>query len=163
MKDSQSKKMVPEINPELYERFLEESKRFVDENDGRIFSTDLPFRLLERWQLPVGRTDNERQQILSWLQSGEQGVLLQLPWNIFLYVCARRYPEVSADPDAVRRRFDQFQLLIRYIYMLYMIRALNRMRRFDLFEIEAYDELVDRIFEDLRDGTLPRVNYRPFL
>ena len=47
--------------------------------------------------------------------------------------------------------------------MLYMIRSSDRMRRFDLFDVENYDELVDRIFADLHDGTLPRVNYRPFL
>jgi len=158
-----SKRKTPAVDPEQYDRLLEESKRFVEENDFRLVSTEIPFRMLQRWQIPVGRTDNERQQIISWLQSGERGVLLQLPWHLFDYVLAMRYPSVSRESETFRMRFGQFQFLLRYIDMLYRITSMNRMRRFDLFDIDLYDDTIDRIYADLRDGTLPRINYRPFL
>lgn len=84
--------------------------------------------------------------------------------DLFTYVYEKRsFPKGRSEGALMQRRFGQFQLLLRYVSMLYMIRSSDRMRRFDLFDIENYDELVDRIFADLHDGTLPRVNYRPFL
>lgn len=159
------KKECPDTDEErrTYERLLDEAKRYVDACDCRVFTTDLPFRFLDVWIEPVDPDDCDTTRQRSLKLSHRKPYRNRVPADLFAYVYEKRHAGAKGGKEVVRRRFEQFQLLLRYVAMLYMIRSADRMRRFDLFEVEAYDERVERVFADLRDGTLPRINYRPFL
>lgn len=51
--------------------------------------------------------------------------------------------------------FYKFQALLSYVFTLRMIDATDKLRRFDLFDVEAYDELIAQVNRDLTDGTIP--------
>lgn len=146
-----------------YERLLDEAKCYVADCDYRVMTTDLPFRFLDIWIEPVDPDDCEAVRQQSLKLSHDKLFRNRVPADLFAYVYEKRHAGKKIGKALFRRRFEQFQLLLRYVAMLYMIRSADRMRRFDLFEVEAYDERVERVFTDLRDGTLPRINYRPFL
>ncbi|WP_348717088.1 hypothetical protein [uncultured Alistipes sp.] len=149
---------------EIYERLFAEAKEYVDACRYRVCSTELPFRFLESWIQPVEPDDRDAVRQHALKLSHKKLFRSRVPVDLFTYVYEKRsVPSGRSEGALMQRRFGQFQLLLRYVSMLYMIRSSDRMRRFDLFDIENYDELVDRIFADLHDGTLPRVNYRPFL
>lgn len=157
---------VPETDDErkTYERLLAEAKGYVDACDYRVYTTDLPFRFLDVWIQPVEPDDRDAVRQHSLKLAHRKPFRNRVPVDLFAYVCGKRsFPTGKGSRAVFYRRFDQFQLLLRYVAMLYMIRSADRMRRFDLFDVDGYDEAVERIFADLRDGTLPRINYRPFL
>ena len=51
--------------------------------------------------------------------------------------------------------FYKFQALLSYVFTLRMIDAADELRRFDLFDVEAYDEVLAQVNRDLTDGTIP--------
>ena len=42
-----------------------------------------------------------------------------------------------------------------YAFTLRMIDAADELRRFDLFDVEAYDEVLAQVNHDRTDGTIP--------
>lgn len=162
MKRGPAPRTVSETDEErkMYEQLFGEAKSYVDGCGYRVCSTDLPFRFLESWIQPIEPDDRDAVRQHALRLSHHKLFRSRVPVDLFAYVYEKRsFPEGK---ELLRRRFEQFQLLLRYVSMLYMIRTADRMRRFDLFDVENYDELVEQIFADLHDGTLPRINYRPF-
>ena len=53
------------------------------------------------------------------------------------------------------KTFYKFQALLSYVFTLRMIDAADELRRFDLFDVEAYDEVLAQVNRDLTDGTIP--------
>ena len=45
--------------------------------------------------------------------------------------------------------------MLSYAFTLRMIDAADELRRFDLFDVEAYDEVLTQVNRDLTDGTIP--------
>ena len=45
--------------------------------------------------------------------------------------------------------------MLSYVFTLRMIDAADELRRFDLFDVEAYDEVLAQVNRDLTDGTIP--------
>ena len=56
--------------------------------------------------------------------------------------------------------FYKFQALLSYVFTLRMIDAADELRRFDLFDVEAYDEVLAQVNRDLTDGTIPSFEAR---
>ena len=90
------------------------------------------------------------------------GVLLQLPLYLLDFVYHRRFapptndasgaedaaevlqklesePEYRAGIKVFVRRLHQFQILLRYIRVMYELGMAQQMYRFDVFDVEAYD------------------------
>lgn len=63
--------------------------------------------------------------------------------------------DYRAQAGALIESFHKFQVLLRYIFTLHMIEATDKLRRFDLFDVEAYDEVLAQVNRDLTDGTVP--------
>lgn len=174
-----------DVDCALFDEVFEDSKRFLDCCDYRVDSTDLPQRFVPRWLMPDARSKRERERLRELFESDRPGVLIQLPLAVFDYACYKRYdapagrePEAGpADEAAVRqkldedpafraeaerfnRRFAQFQQLMRYLFTMHVTRQQERMVRFDLFDVEAYDAVLDRIGGDCDQCEVPHV---PFL
>ena len=139
---------LPEIDPALFDELLAESKRFVDSLDCRVQSDELPARFLDFWLLPVARSETERRRFAALYKSNEECVLLQLPLHLFDYVYGKRFdlppipveadcnPVFRTDVELFQKHFHQFYVLVQF------------MRRFDIFEIEAYDEVITSVLKD---------------
>ncbi len=175
---------LPEVSPELFDELLSESQRFVDSLDCRVLSDELPTRFLDFWLMPVGETDAQCDHYQALYESDECGVLLQLPLYLFDHVYHRRYdpptndalgagdaaevfqrlesdPEYQADIRMFARRLRQFQMLLRYIRVMYELGLAQSIYRFDLFDIDAYDEVITEIMGtgmELFIGVLNRVD-----
>lgn len=162
---------LPEIDPQLFDELLGESERFVDRCDYRVMSDELPTRFLDFWLMPVGRTDEETERYRELYRSDEKGVLLQLPLHLFDYVYRRRFDRPDegkvgepateqiaealeqfcsnaafrADVELFSKRFHQFHALLQYIRIVQGMGLAAHMIRFDLFDAEAYDEVLTEI------------------
>ena len=163
---------LPEIDPELFDELLSESKRFVDSCDCRVMSDELPTRFLDFWLMPDARTDAQREHYQELYESDENGILLQLPLYLLDHVYHCRFdaptddageaamsadaptdvaqrlesdPEYRADIMLFIKRLHQFQLLLQYIHMMYELGHVRQMYRFDVFDVEAYDEVIMEI------------------
>ena len=55
---------------------------------------------------------------------------------------------------------ENVQALLSYVFTLRMIDAADELRRFDLFDVEAYDEVLAQVNRDLADGTIPSFEAR---
>ena len=151
---------LPEIDPALFDELLAESKRFVDSLDCRVQSDELPARFLDFWLLPVARRETERRRFAALYKSNEECVLLQLPLHLFDYVYGKRFdlppipveadcnPVFRTDVELFQKHFHQFYVLLQYIRIMNEIDLVQFMRRFDIFEIEAYDEVITSVLKD---------------
>ncbi|MBS5556979.1 MAG: hypothetical protein KHX27_11320 [Alistipes sp.] len=63
--------------------------------------------------------------------------------------------DYRAQAGAFIESFHKFQTLLRYIFTLHTIGFADKLRRFDLFDVEAYDEVLAQVNRDLTDGTIP--------
>lgn len=174
-----------DVDCALFDEVFEDSKRFLDCCDYRVNSTDLPDRFVPRWMLPAARNKRESRRLHELFDSDQPGVLVQLPLAIFDYAYYKRYdvpagrePEAGAVDEAavVRKlesdpeflleaerfndRFAQFQQLMFYLFKMHTLRRRDSMLRFDLFDVEAYDAVLDRIGGDSDRGDVLHV---PFL
>ncbi len=146
---------LPEVDPQLFNRLLDESKHFVKSHDYRVMSNELPIRFLDFWVMPTGRTNQEIERYRNLYKSKEKGVLLQLPLYLFTYVYYQRFRQpdilnegkagepVSTDAgfrSVLYKRFHQFHALLQYI-RIFQGMGLENMVCFDLFDVEAYDEV----------------------
>ena len=157
---------LPEVDPELFDELLSESQRFVDSRDCRVMSDELPTRFLDFWLMPHARTDAQRVHYQELYESEEYGVLLQLPLYLLNLVYHRRFApptnDASGAEDAAEvlqkleseyragikvfvRRLHQFQILLRYIRVMYELGMAQQMYRFDVFDVEAYDDVITEI------------------
>ena len=143
---------LPEIDPALFDELLAESKRFVDSLDCRVQSDELPARFLDFWLLPVARSETERRRFAALYKSNEECVLLQLPLHRFdlppIPVEADCNPVFRTDVELFQKHFHQFYVLLQYIRIMNEIDLVQFMRRFDIFEIEAYDEVITSVLKD---------------
>ena len=70
--------------------------------------------------------------------------------------------DYRAQAGAFIESFHKFQTLLRYIFTLHTIGFADKLRRFDLFDVEAYDEVLAQVNRDLTDGTIPPFEARIF-
>ena len=70
--------------------------------------------------------------------------------------------DYRAQAGAFIESFHKFQTLLRYIFTLHPIGFADKLRRFDLFAVEAYDEVLAQGNRDLTDGTIPPFEARIF-
>ena len=70
--------------------------------------------------------------------------------------------DYRAQAGAFIESFHKFQTLLRYIFTLHTIGFADKLRRFDLFDVEAYDEVLAQVNRDLTDGTIPPFKARIF-
>lgn len=157
---------LPEIDPVLFGELLGESKRFVDSFDYRVLSDELPARFLDFWLLPVAHSETERKRFAALYRSNEEGVLLQLPLYLFDYVYGKRFdlpptpletdcnPVLRADVELFQKYFHRFHVLLQYIRIMYEMGTAQFMRRFDIFEIGAYDEVITSVLKDWNEHML---------
>lgn len=160
---------LPEVDPELFDELLSESKRFVDSFDCRVMSDELPTRFLDFWLVPDAPTAAQCEHYQTLYKSEEYGILLHLPLYLLNYVYCRRFdvpaddagvsadapadvaqrlecdPEYRADIMSFTRRLHQFQLLLQYIRIMYELGQVQQMYRFDVFDVEAYDDVIMEI------------------
>ena len=68
--------------------------------------------------------------------------------------------DYRAQAGAFIESFHKFQTLLRYIFTLHTIGFADKLRRFDLFDVEAYDEVLAQVNRDLADGTIPSFEAR---
>lgn len=173
---------LPEIDPQLFDELLGESERFVDSCDYRVMSDELPTRFLDFWLMPIGRTDEETERYRKLYKSDEKGVLLQLPLYLFNYVYHQRIdptndsaeaetdaiedvkaealhrygsdPEFRADIELFIKRLHQFHVLLQYIRIMYETGMVHQMHRFDLFDVDAYEDVLTCIAGDLTETAI---------
>lgn len=150
----------------LFDELLEESRRFVDGSGYRVLSDELPARFLDFWLLPVARSEAERKRFAALYKSDEEGVLLHLPLHIFDYVYGKRFdrpptpveddcnPVFRADVEQFRKYFHQFHVLLQYVRIMYEMGSVRFMRRFDLFDVEAYDLVQTSVLKDWNEYML---------
>lgn len=168
------------IDCKLFDERFADARRYLDVCDYRVDSTDLPRRFIIQWQMPMARGEHERRRLRALFQTDEPGVLIQLPLVVFDYVWQMRYdrggdvppdpgmtdgeellrlldkdPRLRAEVEYFDRRFMQFQELIRYIFTMTVLRREERMRRFYLFDVDFYDEVIRLIDGDGAAGELP--------
>ena len=70
--------------------------------------------------------------------------------------------DYRAQAGAFIESFHKFQTQLRYIFTLHTIGFADKLRRFDLFDVEAYDEVLAQVNRDLTDGTIPPFEARIF-
>ena len=70
--------------------------------------------------------------------------------------------DYRAQAGAFIESFHKFQTLLRYIFTLHTIGFADKLRRFDHFDVEAYDEVLAQVNRDLTDGTIPPFEARIF-
>ena len=143
----------PYIDPELYDRVLTRSTEFLDAHDCSVLSTELPVEFLLKWRMPAPADKAESDRFHELILSDTEGVLIRLPLDIFYYVCEKRFP--SADDDEAQNRFGEafltFQILLTYIYFFHLHGKPESIRPFDLFDLDAYDELYEILPADFED------------
>lgn len=140
----------PCIDPELYNRVFARSTGFLDTHRCSVLSTELPIEFLFKWRMPTPADNAEAERFHKLILSDYEGVLIRLPMDIFYYVCQKRFP--SDDEGEAENRFGEafftFQTLLCYIYFFHTLGKPERIRPFDLFDLDAYDELYETLPED---------------
>ena len=130
------------IDCKLFDERFADARRYLDVCDYRVDSTDLPRRFIIQWQMRYDRGGDVPPD--PGMTDGEE--LLRL---------LDKDPRLRAEVEYFDRRFMQFQELIRYIFTMTVLRREERMRRFYLFDVDFYDEVIRLIDGDGAAGELP--------
>lgn len=189
---SGSSSSTADTDPELYRYRSASSEEYLESCNYRVWSTELPDRFLVWWMCPVGRDEAEQRSLERELRSDEESPLhipLEIFMTAYYeryerckgpasFLSADR-ASTQEDADAVEalfaddadyraqagafiESFHKFQTLLRYIFTLHTIGFADKLRRFDLFDVEAYDEVLAQVNRDLTDGTIPPFEARIF-
>ena len=179
-------------DPEQYRYRTTASEEYLAAHDYRVRSTELPEQFLVWWMRPVGRNAAEQRQLEREFHSDEYALVhipLEIFMTAYYeryerckgpasFLSADR-ASTQEDADAVEalfaddadyraqagafiESFHKFQTLLRYIFTLHTIGFADKLRRFDLFDVEAYDEVLAQVNRDLTDGTIPPFEARIF-
>ena len=62
---------------------------------------------------------------------------------------------LKAELEIFDERFYQFQTLLRHIHKMYVLNPKNKMLRFDVFDLDSYDKVFERIDEDIAKHNYP--------
>lgn len=150
-----------DIDPKTFRSELERHQTYLDEHGYSVLSTAIPYPLLMNWQLPVPQSEEEEERLHELLGCEKEGVLVQIPLLVYAYACENRYgvdPEQDSERmERLMERFMDYQLLLRYLLSLHVNGLQDKIRPFDLFAVEHYDEVLDNIEEDMRSGYLPTI------
>lgn len=178
---------LPEVDRQLFDELLGESERFVDNCGYRVMSDELPTRFLDFWLLPEARTAAQCRHFDKLYKSETRGVLLQLPLHLFDYVYRRRFdppttdmpddeaaedaemtaealrryesdPEFQAHMNTFIKRLHQFNVLLQYIRIMYETGMVQHMRRFDLFDVDAYEDVFTDIGREIAEALIEVLN-----
>ena len=168
-------------DPEQYRYRTTASEEYLAAHDYRVRSTELPEQFLEQRQLEREfHSDDEYALVHIPLE-----IFMTAYYERYerckgpaSFLSADR-ASTQEDADAVEalfaddadyraqagafiESFHKFQTLLRYIFTLHTIGFADKLRRFDLFDVEAYDEVLAQVNRDLTDGTIPPFEARIF-
>lgn len=139
------------IDPELYDQVYTDSTEFLDAHRYSVLSTELPLKYLWKWRMPSAEGRAERKHFRELIFSEQEGVLVHLPFDIFAYACEKRFGP-AVDEETKQRyveAFTTFQVLLASIFYFHVHEKTDLIPPFDLFDLDDYEELYERLPESL--------------
>lgn len=136
-------------------KLLDENYAYVRECDFRVLSTELPDYVLKKWLMPKLGSADAMEYVRSFADKRFALSEKQLPVFVFDYVLQNRFGrEIAnfddAEMEAAAKDLRHFILLMNYIST--MRNNGQAPIEFDIFDVENYATIIDRIREQTPDA-----------
>lgn len=129
-------------------RLLKESYDYLRSHEYRVLSTELPDDLLKRWLLPNPDDPDTSKYMRDFIRQNNTLSETYLPAFVFDYVLEKRYGrDIAAfgerDMEDAADDLRTYILLLNYVFG--MREAGRQPIEFDIFDLENYDAIINRI------------------
>ena len=127
---------------------LQKSYAYLRKHRYRVLSTELPDDLLQKWLMPMPDEKQAEEYKRSFARQNDTLSQTQLPVFVFDHVLQKRFNRDISTFDAAEmeiagRDLRVYILLLNYIFG--MREAGRSLIEFDIFDVENYDAIIERI------------------
>ena len=127
---------------------LQESCAYLRKQHYRVFSTELPDDLLNKWLMPMPGEADADEYMRNFARKEDTLSETQLPVFVFDYVLQKRFNRdiATLDETEMETAGDDLRIYILLLNYIFGIRAAGRpLIEFDIFDVENYTAIIERI------------------